>query len=319
MENQTTELYLNLWRYMSPVVLVVGLIGNILSLLVMRFTSMKYTTLSIYLSMLAVSDIGLLIFGLGPNWGLYVHQFNLRATHAWVCKFHALIVHCCRDLSAWMLVCVTLERLVIVYRPMRAKILFTSRRTILTIFVVMVTLVLINCHFLVNMTVTVAQNATAEMKPILYKATTQNQTFHNRTIYKRNETASIEMDICQNFKYSEGFYSYYWTWIDGCVASFFPFTLIFICNLLIVIHLIKAESRRNIRMNVINSSSDDATKSMTVTLIAISIVFLLLTAPAVIVLIAVNLKIIKDPTYELTPDDKLLITVGYMLEYSNCA
>ncbi|CAH1775032.1 unnamed protein product [Owenia fusiformis] len=327
MQDHTRVLDLNLWRYMSPVVLTIGLIGNILSLLVMRFRSMKYSTLSLYLSVLAVSDIGVLLFGLGPNWAFRVHQFNLRASHAWVCKVDALIVHCCRDLSAWILVCVTLERLVIVYLPLRAKILFTHKRTMLTLLLLILTLALINCHFLVTMTVIDMRNARVELKSIQNETLTQNHTFQlQREGFTQNGTSTVLWAThalneskydCANMKYSDNFYAYYWTWIDACIASFVPFILIFICNILIVFQLIKAKIRRN--LYVTNSLSDDATKSMTVTLIVISIVFLVLTAPAVIVLIVINLKKINDPSHILTPHDDLLITIVYMLEYSNCA
>ena len=58
----------NLWRYLPPILLVLGTIGNALSFLVMCQKSMVHTSTYVYLAALAIVDEAVLLFGLLPAW-----------------------------------------------------------------------------------------------------------------------------------------------------------------------------------------------------------------------------------------------------------
>lgn len=58
--------YLNV--YVSPFVIVIGLIGNILSVIVLSRPSMSHVSTYCYLTVLAVADTLVLTAGLLPKW-----------------------------------------------------------------------------------------------------------------------------------------------------------------------------------------------------------------------------------------------------------
>lgn len=63
----------NLKMYVSPVLLVIGLIGNILSFVILRHDKEKKMSINAYLSVLALADISVLMFGLLSTW---VHEVS---------------------------------------------------------------------------------------------------------------------------------------------------------------------------------------------------------------------------------------------------
>lgn len=62
-----TEDYPAVWRTVGPTMLVLGVTGNLLSLLVMRRARMRGTTTSAFLQLLAVYDSLALVSRIGPE------------------------------------------------------------------------------------------------------------------------------------------------------------------------------------------------------------------------------------------------------------
>ncbi|CAH1799707.1 unnamed protein product [Owenia fusiformis] len=279
-----------LWKYMTLVVIILGLIGNILSFLVMKFTSMNKAASSIYLAALAIFDTGVLLVGLGRQWSRNMFTYDIRAAHEWACKIHVFFTYMFIDLSAWMLVCVTIDRVILVYLPLRAKSICTKRKTMTVICLITFFIVGVNFHWFF-------------------------------TVGQRNFIRLIE-EIQFNCAYLEGFEEFhrtFWPWIDASVASFIPFITLFVCNILIVTQLVKAAARRKNQMNVTSSKQDDTTRSMTIMLVMISFLFLCFTSPVVLLDVVIQPDITRAPTTAEKASEKLTVAIVNLLMYLNSA
>ncbi|CAH1789963.1 unnamed protein product [Owenia fusiformis] len=272
MEDSTEyKLTIALWTYLSPIVLLVGLIGNLLSILVLRCTSMKRAASSVYLTALAVSDLTLLLISLSNDWVAYMFDFDIQTVHTWSCKIHTFLVYMFTDISAWMLVCVSLERVTMVYWPIRVKTIFSPCRIMVSIITMVALLCVVNIQWL--FTLVVRETIPGEMMSLVHESL-------------QIEDAQTEEEIVCIYKEgTENFRSYYWPWIDACIASFIPFTILIICNALIVAKLSKSKKFRKESTNERRGKNNNATRSITIMLIVTSFMFLILTAPFVIYLI----------------------------------
>jgi len=66
--NDSAETIKELWLVVSPILLVVGLVGNSLVLAIMTRQVMRGTSTCVYMVAMAALDIGVLLFGLIPEW-----------------------------------------------------------------------------------------------------------------------------------------------------------------------------------------------------------------------------------------------------------
>ena len=131
-------------QFGTPIILLVGVPGNIVSLLVMksqRFSGKSYTH---YLSALAVFDslvlvgkylrrIDSLLEAIGTQ-GLFV-QYGDPA-----CKVHNFSEHVCFLMSSWLVLCMTFERYIAVVFPFKKDTLCRPKNAvaiILLVFIIM--------------------------------------------------------------------------------------------------------------------------------------------------------------------------------------
>ena len=111
---QTTLDYLNL--YFSPVIILFGLVGNLLSFLVFTLTHLKRLSSSLYLSSLALADIFFLLALLV----VWIERFKvpLFATDGW-CEVVEYVNDVCGFLAMWMVLSFTAERYIVTYHPLK--------------------------------------------------------------------------------------------------------------------------------------------------------------------------------------------------------
>ena len=108
-----------------PIVLS-GTITNCLNFVVLSHREMRSISTAVYLLALAVADLGLMYFELFRVW----FEWTRIAPHAnyfnnLYCGAMNYINGVTRDYSNWLIACVTLERLVLVACPYRARDLCT--------------------------------------------------------------------------------------------------------------------------------------------------------------------------------------------------
>ncbi|XP_052281298.1 growth hormone secretagogue receptor type 1-like [Dreissena polymorpha] len=106
----------------QPLILVVGVAGNILTLVTMMFSRFKDLTSRYIILFLALSDTALLLTQpLNKFWIIKLIGIDLRALSTLSCKIFFVIFRSAKMTSSWLVVLLCVERYVAVIFPLRAK------------------------------------------------------------------------------------------------------------------------------------------------------------------------------------------------------
>ena len=260
--NNTTELEYKIlpafkagiliWKTVPPILIVFGTCGNILSIVVLTAKSIRGSTTGLYLLILTVSDLAVLYTGLLRQWIIYLFEFDVRQVSEIACKIHTWLVYTSVDFSAWLLIAVTLERIIAVWFPYILKRKCNRQNGLILITVILISLLGLNSHFLYGMVYTRRLDGTKKCGYI-----DQNyQTFMDKA----------------------------WSWIDLCAFCLIPFSFIVVGNCLILLKIAKSHRKtRQKHMTPKYSTSiknkDRQQSSMTAILISLNTVFLITTLP----------------------------------------
>ena len=101
------------WTIGSPIILIIGTIGNIMSIIIFSRKRMRKRT-SMYFIVLGKADL-LSLLGLLRYYIRELTDVDIRNTSEIACKLHILLAYCMRQYTAWILVTVTLERFISVW------------------------------------------------------------------------------------------------------------------------------------------------------------------------------------------------------------
>ncbi|XP_013415590.1 C5a anaphylatoxin chemotactic receptor 1 [Lingula anatina] len=274
-----------IWKCVPPMLLVIGITGNVLSLLVMRGKSLRPSSASIYLRYLAIADTSTLVLGVFPVWIRALTTVDVTALHPWTCKLHVYFLYSAGDCAVWVIVAVTVDRFLSVTFPFKAKLWCTKRRALISCVVItFVALLVKNSHLL--WTRGFQYDATGAVCGVA-----------------RKEFAFFETVIR--------------SWIGFILYAFIPILSIIILNSLIAFGLHKAQHQRQ---NLFGSSSSQAVtetanfRSSTYMLLALSLAFVVLVTPSITVLLL-------SPYWVVTPHDRaleeLLQAITDSLVYTN--
>jgi hypothetical protein len=139
------------YSYFTPIILVVGIVGNSLSLNVFISKNMRSLSASTYLAVLSTTDLLTLVCYVMVEWlrrGLVYLSPDIRMDFLnvnGVCQTQLYLSYVFRFLSAWIVVAFTGERYIGVCHPLRRRDLCTkssTRRIIVSLFVVAICLCL---------------------------------------------------------------------------------------------------------------------------------------------------------------------------------
>ncbi|XP_062604865.1 neuromedin-U receptor 2-like [Saccostrea cucullata] len=122
-----------------PLLLVLGLTGNTLTVIIMQTKRYSHLTSRLFLIALALSDSVLLLTQpLNKNFVLMYLGTDLRALSSIGCKAFFVIFKTAKMSSSWFLVFICWERFVAVWFPLKAKIICTKRVAVALIVLVYV-------------------------------------------------------------------------------------------------------------------------------------------------------------------------------------
>lgn len=239
------------YSYFTPLILIVGICGNVLSLSVFLSRNMRKMSASIYLASLSTADIATLVFYVFVEWlrrGL-VHiapgsRIEFLESEG-ICQILLYLSYISRLMSAWIIVLFTIERYMGVCHPFKRR--DTSQKGTIRIIVAL----LIVCGVLVL------------YKPIL----SGSHTIRNRTACASKP----------EFRYV----SFVLDSIFAIMITFIPFLIISVLNFLIIRKLVKRH--RGYKENQLVTEESTIRLEFTVILLAISFFFIAFNLPFFIV------------------------------------
>ncbi|XP_025105716.1 uncharacterized protein LOC112571120 [Pomacea canaliculata] len=240
------------WLVGMPVIMVLGTFGNIMILLIQRREySSSHSSMSILFTCLAISDLTSLWFD-PLFWWLEALDVFIYYSFLW--KIRMFVIYLTGHTSASILVTMTTQKAVSILWPHRVKVMFTARIAKNLMCGGLVFFLLINSHLLYGVTV----------------------------ILPTNTSTPRCFDMYVSSEYAE-FFNNVWGWVDTFFSSLVPVLLLLVANSVLIRKVGQSLQEARKRFSTGNAdrlrSREKKTSSMTVTLIATSVTFLLLTSP----------------------------------------
>ena len=242
------------WVYKVSLVLifVVGVVGNTMILVLQRHLGGgRDSGLSVFVTSLAVSDcVSLLIMG-GLYMYPYSYQVDIANFHDVLCRMIYYFMYVTALTSSWILVAMTMQRAASILWPHRVNAAWTARKARSTVLVIVVTSLVLNSH-------------------ILYGRGLQSL------------PSGQQLCLFVSEEYGQ-FFDRVWPSVDIVLNSFVPFVLIISSNVVLVRRV--RQSMRDARGTLVAGSKDQLkaretqASGMTLTLVCVSLAFLLLTSP----------------------------------------
>lgn len=244
--------YLNaadmLMKIVPPILIIFGTFGNTLTVVILIRQVGKLSSTAVFLLALAVSDTMFLFTGPLRRWIIAVWNKDIRHISEIGCKFSVYFTYSSIQFSSWILVAVTVERLISVVWPHRVKLGCTPRLSVMTVFILFLIIFGLNTHILYGF-------------------------------------GRSDLPMYRGFGYCEALYPGYqlfwsksYAWIDFCVVYALPFCILTASNMVIIYKLKKTRGIRR-TMSVSERSSTNDTKSITLTLTLLSLLFFICLTP----------------------------------------
>ena len=261
-DDGTTEMAVArwLWVSLSPALLVLGVVGNLLTLVVLSSSAstVHYSQAgTLFLRTLAITDCMVLMTGLLRHFIEALSGIDIRSTSVVMCKGFTFLTYLFASYASWLVAVLSVERMTIVVSPLSGKIRWTRAASII------ITVILFLCDALKN-------------TPLLFSV----------TLMPGNSTTGGMECYCSSASW-EQFMLSIWPYVDLVISFALPFTIILACNLAIISKIL-VQSRQRCRK--ISDTSVPLARvysrvtGITLTLLAVSGTFLLLNGPLMLYL-----------------------------------
>ena len=270
-----------LMKYGIPVIMVPGVAGNVLCVVTLSTKTFSGNNTALLLTALALVDIlALLVQGI-HGWSLAVFDTHLIAVSPILCKIWIYVIFMTMHFSAWILVLVTAERLLLIQWPHRSRTLCS--RKVVTRAIILTGLVIAAID--VYIPVTVLNNSTHPH--------TSNICYLSRadvTLWKLHH------------------------WTDMVISCLLPFSLLLLGNTTLIIKLY------NNRQSETSRSSNRLSITVSFMLILTSVVFLITSLPIKLGSLWIDQIVPGWQTDELAfAKSQVLFAVGFVCAFLNHA
>lgn len=215
------RLHKRLLFYLSPLIFVVGFVGNTLSVVILTRRQFRRVATYTYLTAVSAADTLVLIFGLLRQWLSEITDTDPTVYADWTCKAIMVLNYSFSVYSVWLLIAVAVERYLVVSRPLKVQGQCTRRRAVVVVVLLLFVAVATNIHFAWTLRVEVE--------------TIEVVNGSNATDLVRRCYAPPELDLAVNVV---------WPWIDLVAYLFAPFVTIFVLNAIIIHKVVDARRRR---------------------------------------------------------------------------
>ncbi|XP_013413916.1 neuromedin-U receptor 1-like [Lingula anatina] len=222
-----------LYETFPIVFLIFGTLGNTLSFAVLTRKTMRKNSTTLYLAVLAVTDLAVLWLGLTRHAAIAFQNKDVRLLHSSLCKLQRFFLYFSLDYSAWILVAVTAERCFSVYFPLKSLTTCTRKRAAIALACIATAMALKNAHVFLSRGLQFATDGDGK---------------------------TILVSVCgypsPGYKF---FWSYVLPWIVFLVYALGPFLVILVHNLLIIRKVIQLRKKRETMIANSGSVNSDPT------------------------------------------------------------
>ena len=254
---QDKENIVTVKKILYPILLFFGTFGNVMTIVIHRRGQLT-SSLSVFFIVLAVADLMLLYTNCFDAWLFYVFRFNMLGQHTVLCKLLVFLIYVSGVLSAWTLVAMTAQRAVCVMWPHRANVLCTAGKSKVIVVSISLFIAAIHTHLLYGVHVEIING--------------------RKKCVRLDEYAPFSTNI--------------WNWVDIVIFSFLPWLCLAVSNSLLVwkLNVSVREAEVSLGAGQTDRIKDRKQKaaSVTVTLVAVSTAFLVLTLPMSVIQILSN-------------------------------
>ena len=235
-------------KLLYPFFILFGTFGNVMIIVIHKRTALT-SSMYVFFLTLAASDLMLLYVTCFDAWVILTFELDISAQNDTLCKLVLFLLYVLGVMSAWTLVAMTAQRAVCVLFPHRANVLCTVGKSKAIVVFMVLFIVVIHTHILYGMHVGMQDG-------------------------RRR---------CVLHKYYEPFFQEIWSWVDMLIFSLLPWLCLAVSNSLLVwkLRLSLSEAKLSLgsgQADRINDRKKKAT-SISITLIAVSTAFLVLTFP----------------------------------------
>jgi hypothetical protein len=147
----------NLLKFIYPILLLFGIIGNLISFLVMvriYYRGKNFKQFALSLAALSIADLGILVFACLMEYLEEFLQFHIKSSHLIVCKMFFFVCYLFSSFSAFLHAFIAAERWMVVAVPLKSKSTCTFRfnqlMIILIFFICGVRNILYNKRIIIN-------------------------------------------------------------------------------------------------------------------------------------------------------------------------
>ena len=117
-----------------PLLVVVGCFGNTFTVIVMRSERFQHSSTGVYLTALALSDMTfILTFPFAKSAAIQMFKRDLRAISVTGCRLYFFVFRGTKISSSWYVVLIGIERFLVVWFPLRAKVISNKRIALITV------------------------------------------------------------------------------------------------------------------------------------------------------------------------------------------
>ena len=230
-------------KYIYPIILIFGILGNIISLMVMiRIYKRKknFHKFSLNLAALSLADLAVLLFGCFREYSDEVLDLRIRSSTVYMCKIIYFSCYLFSCFSAYLHAFISVERLHAITSPIKSKMRFEKNKTIITII------------FLACVLISLPLIYFPELKQLI-------------TIDRENPMGIKVVNECEA---SQDYilFDIMLTLIDSVFYCFIPFLITFLFSILSLLRLFKGTSvdskSKEPEMVLINSRNKSSTATL---------------------------------------------------------
>ncbi|XP_041374224.1 growth hormone secretagogue receptor type 1-like [Gigantopelta aegis] len=244
---------LKIHLYVLPILVSVGIPGNIVSFVVLVFSTFRKSTTSIYLATMAILDTVILILSI--LWFISFYHPEVKIFRDGTCQFIHLVFYFAIHFNVLVLVAMTVERFIAVVFPLKAPSLISTKKASIVITGIGLFSFALNLHHV----------------------------FTKGMITSADGSSSCWIVGDEPTKF---FVGKIYPWIDSFIYSILPMTSLFVLNIVMIVTMNRAmQSRHTMHGSRSNSSGDVGQRQLTVMLLLVSFAFLVLTGPMGILLL----------------------------------